>query len=346
MLYISRCFDGNKFGVVDTDDYVEEVVSWMDLYSAVIETGLDIKGVQLGLNSSGKFISVALPYQDPKFCSTLQVKTRTLLGVDITVYRDEITRIVVDGTVAIKDTRIRLSDFGTRISSHSTISWKSNHNRSKLILVVTDNVDIGGLAPSMCITDVVIDVSEVSDGPVVTYMYKELIDLLHVLDIDWNEYMIDRPGRDDIWRCVYQLENVAEDNEAFQDMLDSFENSDEVQAHMIQVYAEDFAVIADMDLSITVLVSVYNEKYISLVRSVKQDEPFTIEDYDYLKETFVSVFKLLKVSSDLSYVALRRFENCVFSFDATDTLKELYIRLCNNVANSVKRYCYIHNVEL
>ena len=90
MLYISRCVGREKWGVVDTDDYVETIVDRKQLYEACLVDGLDIKGVVLGSGRvagrygpavRGTYIRSIEVYQNPEFLTRSQAKAALLYGV-------------------------------------------------------------------------------------------------------------------------------------------------------------------------------------------------------------------------------------------------------------------------
>ena len=135
MLYVSRYIGDGHFGVVDTDDDVEQEVSIRDIETAVNGHNLQIAGVRKIPGLSRRY--TARPYQNPATVTQLQVKTSTLCGVDVMVYKNLITRVSGkqlkhDGVV-----RVRLSQFGDTICSQCF--YENDSFREGKTILVLDN---------------------------------------------------------------------------------------------------------------------------------------------------------------------------------------------------------------
>lgn len=111
MLFISRIAGLGIYGVVDTDDGVEEVVDEVALWEAKSQLGLDIRGV----SEVDETTVIALPYQDTSTMTLLQTKTSVLHKVDVKVYNGYITSIIWHEIT--EPVYLRLSDFGDRCES-------------------------------------------------------------------------------------------------------------------------------------------------------------------------------------------------------------------------------------
>lgn len=109
MLYISRLFHDGSYGVVDTDDWHETVVTMKQLEYCIFSFHLDIKGVVLSGNKAD--ILDAVPYmgQPP---TRKQTKLKLLSGVEIYTFGRIITRISYKYFPDVGVPRIRLSDYG------------------------------------------------------------------------------------------------------------------------------------------------------------------------------------------------------------------------------------------
>lgn len=338
MLYVSRSFGSSCYGVVDTDDDVEETVEWVELCNAVLKHGLDIKGVQLGHNAIGAFVSSVIPYQDIRYYSQAQVKAKTLLGVDVRTYKGEITRIVADGNITPDCVRIRLSEFGNRITRSTGIHWFNNEYRKKLILVLDDNIDIVDLTPSLCITGVTFDVSDITDEEFVTFCYKEMMAMVSVMGIDWSAYLMDSPERSAIWHQLNLLEKAADDVEKYQQVLADIPDKQAMADHIRKVYKYDFDALSRDKIDANAFVSLYIDNFTQVVKANENRYPFKLEDYDYLRGSFIDVFRLLRVASGLHYDTLKRMENYIAFFDVADDIKEIYIRFCNSMTEAILNY--------
>lgn len=119
MLFISRyVMVGNErhYGVVDTDDDTEQIVSLSDLHDCR-HYGIDIKGARYIIHNDSGTIRYELShlrvYNSHTTVNKQMAKLKTLAGVDIVLYRHMITQITWDIGKFTRDIVIRLSDFGT-----------------------------------------------------------------------------------------------------------------------------------------------------------------------------------------------------------------------------------------
>lgn len=126
MLYLSRFLGPDAYGVVDTDDGVEDIVSFSDLYSALI-AGIEVVGV-CATNLSGHTI-----HQPAETSSQFQVKTNLLYGVDVKTFGDTITNIRLDN--CSKPVTLRLSYYGKSCAGF-IFTGNKNVGRHRLTLVV------------------------------------------------------------------------------------------------------------------------------------------------------------------------------------------------------------------
>lgn len=113
MLFLSRYYGLDKYGVVDTDDGVEEFVDRQMLIKACI-IGVEIEGsdVHRSTVSAGAFmLTGAAPWQDIKSLTPLQVKTKMILKVDVVTYNGMITNILWEPDEIMEPVTLRLSDF-------------------------------------------------------------------------------------------------------------------------------------------------------------------------------------------------------------------------------------------
>lgn len=128
MLYISRFVDPRQFGVVDTDDGVENLVRYADLYTAN-NLGLDIVGAEPDR------LDEIFIHQPVETMSRQQVKTRTLLGVDVKIYNNEITNILLCDIQ--EPVTIRLSDYASACAGY-ILTGNDQGNGHKLTLVLDE----------------------------------------------------------------------------------------------------------------------------------------------------------------------------------------------------------------
>lgn len=198
MLYISRAVGHGSFGVIDTDDGVEEVVPTHEIVSLCKPgIGLEIKGVKLTANGSVYSIR---PYQLPEEATRHQVKTQLLQHVDIRTYQGAITGIFWHANLIKTPVTIRLSDYGESCGDGVLIGNDADRCH-KITLVLDDKIRIceasfrmpfgTSLGPSGI--GVVFDVREMSNGPSVYNVYQSVFRFSD--DPDLFESLIDHSER-------------------------------------------------------------------------------------------------------------------------------------------------------
>ena len=171
MLYISRYIDIGTYGLVDTDDGREEVVSLLELSDAVYNHNIQIYGVDKKENFLCVLDSYVHVYQPAETLTREQLKLRMLGLVDIKCYKDMITSISWRGELIKKPIRIRLSDFGTDCADY-LFAHSNEYGTHKVTLVLDEKIHFG--PESFCVKTfddsfvaaygigVVFDVSELS----------------------------------------------------------------------------------------------------------------------------------------------------------------------------------------
>lgn len=145
MLYISRYVGEESFGVVDTDDNTEEIVSYAELSNLVCHRGVVICGAKPVRGVDGEYwiteddIFVCQP---SNLLSNLQVKTRVLRHIDVIVYNSMITSVLVYPREMSKHVEIRLSDFGTSCGDF-ILSRNQPSHKCMVTLKLDDKLDFG-----------------------------------------------------------------------------------------------------------------------------------------------------------------------------------------------------------
>lgn len=130
----------HKFGIVDTDDDVEEIVDWNLLYYICFDLCLDIRGITYYDENGIKFIDTITPQQVRGTMTQLQTKTLALKSVRVVTYKDCVSAIVWDFDDLRSTVSIRLSEFG-KACSDSLLLYRHNSLSNRLILVLDDNID-------------------------------------------------------------------------------------------------------------------------------------------------------------------------------------------------------------
>lgn len=91
--------------------------------------------------------------------------------------------------------RVELSKFASRMSWNAVIKWDRNiSNQKSMVLVLDDSVQMTGNYHTGHVR-VVWDITGVSGGDTVEYMYKKLLSDQAWRQVDWTRYVIDKPER-------------------------------------------------------------------------------------------------------------------------------------------------------
>ena len=132
MLFVSRYIGTDKYGVVDTDDGVEDIVSPTEIGQAVNFLFIKIAGVNPSLG-------ITRPYQSLGTKTVFQTKLLALHGVDTTVWSDMITSIRFDQHLETRSAELKLSDLGTSIGDF-VLRGNTVSGELKLTLVFDDKL--------------------------------------------------------------------------------------------------------------------------------------------------------------------------------------------------------------
>ena len=215
MLFISRITedefitpvtidDNVRYGVVDTDDDVETLVDIQQLSDAVFQYGLEIKGVKVKCDDTRRYINEVEISQDPKYLTGKQAKLKSLMGVDLFVYKGDITLVIADGFVSQhNDVVIRLSDYGKRMEWCIPVGWIHHRDINKLILVIDDKIEMVGQTPRLGGLYVRYDIREVTNDALIERIYRSLMEDDTNPPSLWTNYVIDKQERMTYWIMMF-----------------------------------------------------------------------------------------------------------------------------------------------
>lgn len=346
MLYLSRRVGMDKWGVVDTDDDVEEVVAGSVVGDAVLNHNIQIRGAELVDTPNGKFIKRYTVYQDMRYCTQLQARTKTLLGIDVRVYKDEIVHISVDGKIAKAGTRLRLSDFGHSMSWHAQIRLSDLNAEETIVLVLDDTV-------KMLYTDMMLvtmssirwDISECTDEEFVAAVYNNLM-TTNLLSISaWGSFLIDTEERTNLWIAAALVRRGQDVPRALQKKLFDLPYWDDICQKVGDMFKSDFARVANFEFKFS---EIDMRKAVPIVQHYGVG-PFSVQHYDKggLRNAYLRVFQLLRNATSSSiWFEFSRFENYLRYFDASVEVKQLFVDLCNRFVQYVQQYAESEGIIL
>lgn len=336
MLYISRVGADGKFMVLDTDDNIETPVTYDQLTKIVSINRLEVAGVEC--DEEG-FIGRVVPYQDMRYYSTLQAKTKTMLGVDIHTYKDEITSIVVNDKVVNNlqhPVKIRLSDFGKRICEFAIFMYSAHPGMRFVTLILDDKVEIIGRS-STCVGSIGFrwDIREVKNQETVEYIYRGLTESSLIDVQNWPRFLIDSSERYTLWFCAARLGSTeAACKETVKKAFALMPDKKALSAAVGEIYKEEFAELASRSFDFGRVSIGQIEVLYNLVRGLG-NKPFPHSDYEFLRGYFIPAFSHTRRLTMAGFAKFQRFENYVRFFEAPDDIQDLYIQFCEHVREAV-----------
>ena len=132
MLYISRYIGLRSFGVVDTDDGVEQVATARDIVEATLNSHLVIQGCSIDEFPTR-------PWQPQETKTPLQLKTKLLSHVDVVTYKSAVTSIIWKGDKIKLPVTVRVSDFGCDLAEF-ILRHNNAYLEHKITLVFDDKI--------------------------------------------------------------------------------------------------------------------------------------------------------------------------------------------------------------
>lgn len=201
MRYVSRPLSPVVFGVVDTDTGKESLVRISDL----IMPSFGEKSPIAGVDSEGL---VVIPQQAPEYVTPLHAKVKTLGGMEVRVWKDRITHIVIDYNIMPANFRVRLSDFAPIFANGAEIQWLHGYNgdterkwtradveeAKKVIFVLDNKITFEQGVPDIGKMGVIFDLSEMEDCEFVKRIY-DVMELNHYTTRQKRNAIIDTPKR-------------------------------------------------------------------------------------------------------------------------------------------------------
>lgn len=196
--------DVNSFGVVNTDDDTETIMTFNELWHKVNDNGLEVAGVTSGENPFHNSKAYR-PYQDPRYYTTLMTKTRALLGVDVTVWRDMITCVAGCVYPLMCGKSIRLSNYGKYVSCNTLFMFSDHpiYEPPQFIrIILDDKIEVAANTLCWIKEGYLFDFSEISDDAFVVQLYKNYLAYDRWNDPHvWDKYVFDSKQRISRHRC-------------------------------------------------------------------------------------------------------------------------------------------------
>lgn len=344
MLYISRFVGQSKYGVVDTDDGTETIITHKELWEYCIDLHMDIKGVRLGTTVSRNKEKLCIKdvdvYQCPDFVTKEQAKLNVLRGITIKTYGSQIVSVFADRNVVPKGTRVRLSDYGTSCGEY-ILKGMPYGCVPIVTLVLDDKIAITGKSlkyfPDRCMC---VDMHEVKSQKTVDFVCRELVSSSRILNTVWS-VVLDTADRMDYYIGVAVLNRSGNQNPEITNIGDIVSNSVNTNRLIAKRFRREFESISKAQF-----MAIKNNRWATTAKEFAKwlANPLnaglmTFHDYKSLRmSNFINIFKVLRELSTSNKSVLTRFENYVKYFDATPEIQQAYIHLCESAGNWLLQY--------
>lgn len=343
MLYISRRISNNAFGVVDTDDGSEDIMSRKEIREAVIKLGIKIEGVSIYKEADRNVYNIRSikPYQPTDSVSRQQVKAKVLRGVDIKKHGDVITGISVtgiNGQVPV----VRLSDYGTEFEKYVLSGF---HIEVGTVFILDDSLKITAATFKDWHGRLQMDLREVSDMKIVNAIYSDFVCQPYIGVRGIHQYYIDKPERKGYAEALWILANGHKNNGSKSDVpniIAAF--GPDVQDLVTQQFSKEFFTIATKSQLRE------NEHYnaAALARQAVQTI-YVLRDGGVAKSNNFSVWRssgrtyemleLLSYCSTLNTHAVIRFMNYMHYFKSSEEMQAAFVDFCQRSFIFLDRLC-------
>lgn len=348
MYYVSRRYGTNKFGVTDTEDGVEEMFTYQELKEAVVDLGIDIKGVEVftrctrqGQRRSISGISV---YQLEDTVQTKQIKLHVLTGVDVKTAGDEIVGISWSNPDERKPYSLRLSNYGKSCANYifSDIKEYRWGLASFLTIILDDKIEVTSKTFKRCAGfGVIVDLREVTNEKTVKAVYSEMISERYMSSTRLPNHVIDNEERLNYWRAVCILNGGFKSGEFEKPIRHLFPNPNNILTQIDKKYSSEFLSISNCSFAVSQRGRVASlfKQYVIWVTEPKMQYVLDCADVDTLRETILdSLFRMLAWCTTCNKSVLERFKNYIKYFEPTADTRDAFLIFCRRANNFALKY--------
>lgn len=340
MFYVSRIVRNGLYGVVDTEDNREDLMTTSEIRHAVIDIGITIKGVSLTGNRGGRVGLKAIEvYQSAGAGSRVETKAKVLYGLDIKKTGDVVSSIMVRQGVSCGT--VRLSTLGTKFGAYV---FKSGNVQGDVIFELDDSVEIDKrtFKDWWKFSGIVFDLRQVTNMKIVDAVL-DAIDMRVNVPID-KLYMLNIRVLDGVERALYanalwilQTEFVnAKQVNAIAPYMHSI--TPEAQALALKRYRRKFLNAAKSEVGIRddVMLSDLDIKHsiIADLRGKGLNGKSSFDDWkcETMKHGFISSLEYVVKTDFKTLIAL---QNYAMFFNAEDDIKQAYVTYCDKACDAI-----------
>lgn len=341
MFYVSRIVTRGRYGVVDTDDGKESIMSTADIKKAVLELDFEIAGVTTKRTNRGYAIDKIAAYQPPKSVSTKQVKAKVMQGVDVSKNGDVVVGIsVVPHT--IQPLSVRLSDFGTKYGKYVL---KDRTIKGNVIFVLDDSLQINQLTFRDWYTNVTMDFREVTKQSILdTVLYDDFFDryvlIGRVNSLDSS--IIDIPERKSyakaVWLVCFEFVNQMQ-LEVAQQVLPTI--SPEAKAMVAKRYSRKFINLGKSEVKVLPDAFVSDLEMCNTVCRRMREAGLTatssFEDWLWY-ESRIDFLGRLKHLVNADFRTVTKFKNYARFFTPSAEVKAAYVQFMDKAVSAIMNH--------
>lgn len=332
MLYVSRILDKGKYGITDTTDGIETVVSFADIQKCV-RLGLEIKGVEALVDRDFGVYTILGIYVclDTVDSEAQRTKSIILKGIDVQTINGGIRSVMWTKPSLKSDTTIRLSDFGRYCEGAILSSIPRDGNVVTVILDDKIRINKSNFQKVFYKTRVKFDLRDVTKFQTAACIYSEYIHNCSSSLPDMLDRIIDNQHRHNVWSGVWIT---------FFGGVKTWTDETPVDYEVAKIFRREFHQIAEMELMLRSRLADSNDLW-KYIHRIEEDSVFWRSNCsDYMKVLEKDAYESLLIGRQYFELNhnLGRMIQFLKNFKPDDALKSDYVLLCNRINNFLLDY--------
>lgn len=338
MLYISRRVGLNKWGVMDTEDCKEDIVSLDELTYTVCDLHIDVAGVVTDtlIGKSGYKTKIIRVDVQAGAGSPKAAKLKMLTEVDIRVQGDAITSISW-GHVRPGIRPIRLSDYGVDLNDYMFADIRHFFfDGVPVTFILDDKLNVHSKTfRNFRQLECVLDLREVTKPSIAKSVYKETINAGSSTRAEMLRQVLDKPARSNYWCAICILNNgfgFREQPKSIRELYpDEFAD---IKAGVLREYKNEFVRLMDtyLELCHNGIVSARISQYLDWLNNTSNRWLEDCENFDLLMDKCsTNLFDFLGRYTNCNARAVLRFKNYLMYFEPEDDIKQSVVSFIHRV---------------
>lgn len=342
MFYISRKVSHNTYGVVDTDDSVEDIMNKKELQRAVAHSMFKIEGVETEYDSKSGFwrIKSIEPLECGIHSTAKTAKLAALHGIDMKLVGDRIISLSWDRYVYDKDFVLVLSDYATSCSDGIIYTSTLGKSAEPLLIKLDDNIQFTkSTFNHWSVMSVKFDLRSITKVKLANNLYRSYRGANQLGWRTLRDRVIDIPERLDFWVAETVLQYGAmwpDGHESIRNVLDF---PDATQELIYKKHRDEFKSFAKGSFAVHSGMTDYDDIKVYASWIWKRRSSFKLYDYDKLRELCLKpLFRLLQFQFSCNGGVARRFQNYIRYFDVPKDLQDVFVETVLKANESILVY--------